>query len=153
MWSIEKLFVNKDVVEYLIEKGANVNEQDNDGKTVLMIAKDVYRAGELKVIIDKGADVNAQDNDGKTALMYAIEGKNQEYVKLLIHSNANIHIEDWPAGDTIKHYIEKDGDCGVEPGTDFADYHRTTQECYAFRIWVVDFMNDHFAKKRMGKQH
>ena len=111
-----------------------------------MIAKDVYKPVVLKVIIDKGADVNAQDNDGKTALMYAIEGKNQEYVKLLIDSGANIKLID-QNGFTIIDYVEKDGiNCGVKPRTRLSDYPRKTQECYAFHIWIVDFINERFSK-------
>lgn len=58
-------------MEFLIEKGADVNAKDNDGKTPLMFASAFDNSRVVKLLIGKGADVNAKDNGGWSALIYA----------------------------------------------------------------------------------
>jgi hypothetical protein len=66
----------------LIELGANINLQDINGDTALIIA---VRNGSLDIVydlIDAGADPNLKNNDGKTALdIAADEDQNQEEVE------------------------------------------------------------------------
>lgn len=58
--------MNEDTEEMksLIEKGANINFQDDDGNTPLHIAieNDLYIS--MKILIEKGADKNIKNNDG-----------------------------------------------------------------------------------------
>ena len=59
-------------VKELISKGANVNEQNEKGKTALMVAAFLGKAEIARVLIEQPTtDVNQQDNDGWTALMIA----------------------------------------------------------------------------------
>ncbi|MCH9844890.1 MAG: ankyrin repeat domain-containing protein [Alphaproteobacteria bacterium] len=71
-----------EVISYLIDEGADVNAEDNDGKTVLMYIVETLESpwGDslteiISYLIDEGADVNAEDNDGKTVLMYGDEAR------------------------------------------------------------------------------
>ena len=67
-----------EVVQLLIDHGANVNAADDAGFTPLMyIAFDATGGEDKKTIhaarllMEHGADVNARDKDGKTALAHA----------------------------------------------------------------------------------
>ena len=65
-----------EIVKLLIEKGANINAQDDDDWTALM---DASRKGHLEIvkllIANKIANINAQDNYGRTALMFASQNR------------------------------------------------------------------------------
>ena len=58
-------------VNRLIGEGADVNAQNNDGWTALMLASDLENPEIAKLLIEEGADVNAQDNEVWTALLWA----------------------------------------------------------------------------------
>ena len=75
----------KDCAKSLINGGANINLQDRDGNSALMIA---CRGGNMvivKLLIEKGANINLQDSDGNSALMhYYLFG-----LSALTHSSIN----------------------------------------------------------------
>ena len=84
-------------MKILLDAGANVNSQTNDGKTVLNLVAskiDCEHTGSIKELIDAGADVNKGDNRGRTPLMQAAYYKRLRTVKLLIESGANINTND-----------------------------------------------------------
>ena len=60
------------LTELLVDAGAEVNAQDNDGRTALMLSCASFWQT-MESLMDADADVNAQDNDGRTALMYYIQ--------------------------------------------------------------------------------
>lgn len=61
---------HKDVVEFLVAKGADVNAKSNDGYTSLhAAAADGYK-DVVALLIAKGADVNARNNDGVPPLFW-----------------------------------------------------------------------------------
>ncbi len=64
-------WTHSDVVKVLIEKGAQVNMQNNDGLSTLMLASLCGCSNVVKILIEKGAQVNMQNNDGWSALMAA----------------------------------------------------------------------------------
>lgn len=63
------------IVEYLLDKGANVNADNGRGTTVFMYAKSVAaKSGDFRTmerLVSAGAQLNARDRFGKTALDYA----------------------------------------------------------------------------------
>ena len=59
---------NTSLVKLLIQRGANVNEQDIDGRTALMYASNKVM---VKALLDAGADKTIRSKDGKTALDFA----------------------------------------------------------------------------------
>ena len=73
---IATVFKRKEAIEWLIEKGFDVNTPGWYGKTALHIA--AYQGDEdmVKFLIEKGADVNAQTDKGNTPLHYAAMSPN-----------------------------------------------------------------------------
>ena len=75
---------HSEIVKLLLEKGANVNAQDNDiGYTVLHRASMAGHLEVAKLLLDKGANINAQDIFSETALHLATVSGHLEVVKLL----------------------------------------------------------------------
>jgi len=69
---------DKDFAMLLIEKGADINRKDKDGKTPLHIAAERGNRSVALLLLEKGADINAKDNTGKTPLDYV---KTEEFKK------------------------------------------------------------------------
>jgi ankyrin repeat protein/predicted esterase len=90
-----------DVAEWLLQRGANVNAQDQYGDTVLHaiafpMDNPVKAGAEWGMLFVKyGADLNARDNDGDTALCLAAASDRQnELLVFLISAGADINIGD-----------------------------------------------------------
>uniref|UniRef100_A0A6C0I942 Uncharacterized protein n=1 Tax=viral metagenome TaxID=1070528 RepID=A0A6C0I942_9ZZZZ len=79
---------DKDVVELLIERGANVEETDEQGQTALMIAiqenKENSHLEVIKTLLKAGADLLYTDNTGRTALDWAQQNDDDDVIRLLI---------------------------------------------------------------------
>jgi len=84
------------VVQALIDHGADINLQSDQGTTALMLAAARDDADFIKPLLDAGAAVNAQDKLGRTALMVAAESFRLEMVKArtLIAAGADLTIRD-----------------------------------------------------------
>ena len=70
-------------IEYLLQRGANINTQNVEGQTPLMIAA---QNGDLSVVnglLAYEANPNMQDNDGWTAAMHAVRTNNPKMFRLL----------------------------------------------------------------------
>jgi len=96
----------------LLDKGADVNAQDNDGETPLHIASFKGYIEIAELLLDRGADVNARDGwsqSGRTPLHFAAWGGNSEIAKLLLDKGADINAKRWDGftplrwADTIGH--------------------------------------------------
>jgi ankyrin repeat protein len=92
--SARKISDCTEICRELIQAGADIDAQDNDGKTALMNACNMGCSGCIELLLDSGADINAQDNDGKTALMNACNVGCSDCVKLLLNSVAIKSIQD-----------------------------------------------------------
>lgn len=62
---------NMEIVEYLVENGADIQKPNYNGGTCLI--NSVQSVQLCSYLISKGADVNAKDIQNKTALHYAIQ--------------------------------------------------------------------------------
>ena len=62
-----------DAVRLLLDRGADVNARDGDGRTALMLAcySDTYPIDVVRILLERGADVNARTPSGETAASFA----------------------------------------------------------------------------------
>ena len=83
------------LVQYLIEKKANVNAQNYQEQTPLHLA--CYHANGYQVVrhlIQNGANIKAKDKEGKTPLHIACINGNKLIVQFLIQNKADIEAKD-----------------------------------------------------------
>ena len=94
-------------IETLMNLGANINIQDNDGNGILhyILSRDNIGTEEydiFEMLIKNGIDINLQNNDGDTALHKISYKKNNSYrdigmekkvISLLIENNADKNIK------------------------------------------------------------
>lgn len=80
----------EEMMEWLVEKKANVNLKDREGMTVLMeVAGDGWDTGELmRWLLKAGADLTAKDQKGRSALDFAAEAEAWGEVSLLLDEGA-----------------------------------------------------------------
>ena len=72
-------------------KIVDVNSQDKDGWTALMLASINGHTDCVKLLIDNGADANLQNEVERSALIYAASDGYKECVKLLIDNGADVN--------------------------------------------------------------
>jgi hypothetical protein len=77
-----------DLVEDLIDSGADVNIQDGTGQTALIAASDQGYFGTVELLLNRGANPNIKDKDGDSALDIARFKDHKEIVKLLVAHGA-----------------------------------------------------------------
>lgn len=85
----------KECARILVENGVNVNAQNIDEESALLIAAKNNNVEVLCALIDLGADVNLPNVFGETALMLAgsqseNQSLNHETIKILINNGADI---------------------------------------------------------------
>jgi len=84
-----------EVVQILIEAGADVNARDDKyGGTALMRAAGAGQREIAMYLLEAGADANAKDEDGRTALMYAKENEHYDIVELIYEAGGRSIIKD-----------------------------------------------------------
>ena len=107
-----------EIIELLIQAGADVNETDFLERTPLMFAasndKYVYDSKVIETLLSHGADVKCKDLYGKTALMYACEKIDDlKTVSMLINAGADVNEKD-DEGRTPLMMACGEGGCSVE---------------------------------------
>lgn len=118
---------NKEIVKYLVEKGADVNKENIYGETPLLFAVSAGAAqwigGNLllsavqkrnkeivEYLVDHGADVNKADSSGTTPLHLAAKSRNKSLIEYLIEKGADINskneIKKTPLSCAIEYYTK-----------------------------------------------
>jgi len=85
---------SKEYLSYLLKKGANINQKNNNGQSALIYATKKRCLEMVKILLEKGANINEKDNINCNSLIYACEYGCLEIVKLLIQYGANINVKD-----------------------------------------------------------
>lgn len=76
-------------IRSLIEKGADINTQDSEGRTATMIATYNNDVETAKILIEAGADVNIQDDMKNSPFLYAGAEGYVDILKLAIEAGAD----------------------------------------------------------------
>ena len=84
---------NQQLVD-LISTGANINVQDESGRTPLIHATIDDRIDMMVTLIDNGAKIDTQDSIGCCALHYAAQESLIDSCRLLLENNATVDIQD-----------------------------------------------------------
>ena len=77
------------VFEALIEKGAQVNYQDEDGQTPLIVAAATNQEEMVNLLLDLGADPNLKNNEGEVPAAQAIANNHPNITNILLTRGAN----------------------------------------------------------------
>ena len=78
------------MVEWLLEKGADVNAANKAGQTALILAASGGRTAIVRLLLDKGANPGAKTIGGQTALEMAAHEGRTEVVALLTEKGARL---------------------------------------------------------------
>ena len=86
----------KEIVQTLLEAGADPNQKSKGRFSPLISACDKYRPNLeiIKLLFEYGADPNVQDYDGSTPLHIAVRNDNSEITELLLTNGADPNIQD-----------------------------------------------------------
>ena len=99
-----------EIVQYLIEKGADIEAKDIDQKTPLFIAYEKGHLSIVKCLISKGAryDVQNQNDQGQSLFIYAYEHNNQTFIEyILSKENISPSIDELCTKKPLHHACEK----------------------------------------------
>jgi ankyrin repeat protein len=79
----------EEILDQLIQGGANLEARDESGYTALMFACNAGKNGCVTRLLAARADVNARDKDGSTPLMFAAQHGNNAIVTLLLQAGGD----------------------------------------------------------------
>ncbi len=86
---------NLKCVQLLLDHGADINVQDNEGVTPLIYSCRYFSRQEfIRLLLEYGADINLKDNNGWTALMWASQSSNIEVIEMLLEYGADVDVLD-----------------------------------------------------------
>ncbi len=77
-----------EMVRLLIQRGANVNQQDAEGRTALMHTLRYSDIEVTKILVEANADLDIRDNNGNTVLMMAELEKSTKIANILKQAGA-----------------------------------------------------------------
>jgi len=85
---------SKEVVEFLLENGADPNAMDAAGNTALMGVAFKGYTGLAEILIQAGADVNIRNSNGAPALTFAATFGHTGIASFLLANGADINLPD-----------------------------------------------------------
>ncbi|OJD15801.1 hypothetical protein AJ78_03981 [Emergomyces pasteurianus Ep9510] len=91
---------HRDVVELLLDHGANINSKDRDKLTALHIAVTGEHKDVVSLLLDRSARIEDKGSYGDTPLIRAIQANSKDIVKLLLEHGARVDKLPTPPGVT-----------------------------------------------------
>eukprot|EP00741_Cyanophora_paradoxa_P021290 tig00021348_g20550.t1 len=83
-----------EIVQFLLERGANINFQNKRGETALITACKRRMDATTTALIDAGADVQVATEEGETALFHALKHRRARVVALLSKRGARLSLQE-----------------------------------------------------------
>ncbi len=100
--------IHLDILEYLVENGADVNARDNDAVAPLHSLSYRGNARAMEILIKGGADIEVKEANGMTPLMYAAYGGQNAAAAMLFKYGAKVETKD-ATGLTVADIAEDQG--------------------------------------------
>lgn len=97
-----------ELIDLLMEKGANINQLSRDGKSVIHFAAESAPMDFIKYLIEKGADIAIIDGDNNSSLYYAILRQNNELIDLLYNETVELPV----SGEKGRKLLQGSVSCG-----------------------------------------
>jgi len=101
-----------DVARMLVERGADVSAQAEDGRTPLHSASWGGHVDVARMLVERGADVSAQDEDGGTPLHWASIYGHVDVARMLVERGADVSAQA-KDGRTPLHWASSNGHVDV----------------------------------------
>ncbi|RYP70200.1 hypothetical protein DL771_005587 [Monosporascus sp. 5C6A] len=120
-WAAEK--GHKEIVQLLLDKGAEIDAKDSNSRTPLSWAAEKGHKEIVQLLLDKGAEIDSKDKIySQTPLSWAARNRHKEIVQLLLDRGAEIDSKDnnsrtplsWAAGNGHKEIVQLLLDSGAE---------------------------------------
>ena len=86
------------MVELILSKGADVNAQNESGKTALMLAAFGGKVNIIKELRNNGATYEKVDKSGCTVLHYAVDGGNLDSIQWFLMDGVEVNARDTASG-------------------------------------------------------
>jgi ankyrin repeat protein len=83
---------NVDAVKAALQDGADVNTQDENGRSLLLLATINQQLGMVKMLVEHGADVNLQDAIQDSPFLFAGASGQTELIKLFLANGARFDV-------------------------------------------------------------
>lgn len=95
---------DKDVIEYLLDQGLDVNTKDFKGNNAVMNAASRNTLEVVKILVDNLKTINNFNKKGQSALSLAIQNNTPDVVEFLIHRGYNTSVVDVD-GNNLGYYL------------------------------------------------
>ena len=95
-----------DLARMLIERGADVSAQKEDGSTALHLASENGYVDLSRMLIERGADISAQNEDGLTALHLASRHGHIDLTRMLVEHGADVSAQNEDGSTTLHLALE-----------------------------------------------
>ncbi len=105
---------DKEVFDYFLNSGIDVNIKDQNGQTALMNAASRNKLEIVEFLIKRGADVQLKDIERNTAIMNAIKTNSAEVAQLLLEKGSDPNVRDKHGNGLIHHLVHSSSSGNVE---------------------------------------
>ncbi|KAF3188341.1 hypothetical protein TWF788_001017 [Orbilia oligospora] len=142
---------NEDVVEVLLDRGAEVESGDKFGWTPLLWAAKNGHEAIVEKILDRGAQVDSKDAYGMTSLHWAAWEGHEAVASILLERGADIEMETAKGGTPLAIAIESNSEAIVKlliENRAETGYEYTPNDFHEPLILSMDFERDRPGRKR-----